>query len=193
MSKISKEKRKEIGALVTKDEEGSILGGFRIFKHTDKHTRGENEYLSFSNSANYLRSELMIDFQAERDRNMMIAVNEPEQFIHERTQKIRDLVEQGSTVNTYFKERITELVNMGIPPDQARAMALKSARGLLNEQVQVLELKWPGLYEKAFGAGGEANEDIYKKAGNMGISADETVAEYKLRKKGKKALASMNQ
>lgn len=169
-------------------EKGSLLSGLQIYKRTDDDTKN---YYSFDNTTNYLQSELWIDFQAERDRNMMTAVNDPETFISNRTEKIKELVSKGSTIDTYFTERISELIEMGIPPEQARAMALKSAKKLLEEQVQILEFKWPGLYEKAFGVATDHNEDIYKKAGNSGITADETLSEYKLRKKGQKTLASM--
>jgi hypothetical protein len=131
----------------------------------------------------FLANEFGVSLRAKQDANTIQAIQKPDEFIKKRSDEIAKLFTEGGSVSKFFKERRDQLILTGLPTDLARDMALRQSKAFYEQELEILELTHPDGYAKAFGvAGVKHNAEIAQD--NV---ANETVAQYKARKRVKKA------
>jgi hypothetical protein len=131
----------------------------------------------------FLANEFGITLRAKQDKNTIEAIQTPDKFIENRSAEIATLFAENGPVTKFFRDRRDQLIKTGLPTDLARDMALRQAKAFYEQELEILELSHPDGYAKAFGvAGVKHNAELAKD--NV---ANETVAQYKARKRVKKA------
>ncbi len=101
------------------------------------------------NTKDYLKTELGITLRAKQDKNIVESIDQPSAFIAKRSKAINDLTD--TKVTDYFNARYKEFIELGLPTEESRNLAMSSAKRFLNEEIAILELQWPGGYQRAFG------------------------------------------
>lgn len=151
-------------------------------------TQGDPLLYKIDNTTEYLNAEFLIDFHNQRDTFTMKAISKPEDAMAIRNKARTELTADGSAIDVYFKKRMQELLNMGLPQEKARAMALKSTEYLYDDAMEMLDARYPGLFKGTETA--VIDRDAMFARNNVagtGVNA-ELASEYKLRKRGQLAL-----
>ncbi len=134
------------------------------------------------NPGQFLRAELGIDLKLLQSQNELMAIKNPEQFLKLRNAEIIGLMGEKGAVTQHFEDVYGKYRDLGLPADVAKKLAVQSADRVLNEQVGILEVAYPGGFAKAFGTASVENKAMYDQSA-IALAA---VNEYKAKKRAKK-------
>ncbi len=136
------------------------------------------------NPGQYLKNELFIELKKTQDLNRIESISAPADFIKKRSEAIDALFAPEGAVSKYFRTKMLDLQALNLPGELSRQMAMKGAEHVLSDELQILELQWPGCYESAFGT---AKVDHNATIAKTNIADDDIIRSYKERKRAKKA------
>lgn len=140
-------------------------------------------FASAPDTSTYLKNELLVSLKAMQDKHIIEAIADPAKFIETRSNLINGLFKSDGKVTKHYDEALEEYSALNLPQQSIKDLAMKSTKAYLDQQMEILELQMPGGYDKAFSVAGIthnaklARDDI----------AEETLDQYKARKKAKKA------
>lgn len=156
-----------------------------------------------------LVTDLGVTLRNTQDRNIIEAITKPQKFIADRAISIKGLFEGGldipewdsesgkevtvkskGAVSENYKENVTRLLKMGVPEEIAQEIATNAARKMYESELEILNIQWPGAYEKAYGIAQLGNDQkaIVSNIAESDIQRykSEGIREYKERKRMKK-------
>lgn len=122
----------------------------------------------------YLQKEMGIALRAKQDAATIKAIKTPDDFIKDRSAKIKEMFEvtngvAGSgRVTSFFNERLAEYNKLELPSETARKMAERSAQRFYEDELDLLEIAMPGYTQSFQTAAVDHNASIAKNdiAGN---------------------------
>lgn len=142
----------------------------------------------------YLKAETGYALKSQQEKAISKAIQQPEAFISDREILINNIY--TTKVQPAFKRAYDELSRLGLPEDILKTMVMKRADNALQEELEVLNLQFPG-YEDALGRQRASRELMEQRNFNgsvQGLSKadkqaikEKAIRKYKASKKAKKA------
>ncbi len=114
-------------------EEGKILAGYNLDKE---------------GAFRYLKQELGVLLEENKNRSLADAISKPDKFIDKRTLKTNEATEVAADA---FKKYMQKLLTTGVPFETAKNTATLHAKAIYDAEMNIYELANPG-YATAIGS-----------------------------------------
>jgi hypothetical protein len=145
------------------------------------------------NLRDYLRRNIGWELTKNRDTNLAIAIQNPAAFLRDSNNDVEKLFMPDGAITKVFGSTYDSYIKAGLPGDIAAQYAMKYAKQEYDRHLDLLELISPGAYSRAFSSANIQHEAAASLANIATEGVGETVAEYKARKKAKKAQKALGQ